>query len=187
MIDKIGVSSTGSLYSSDTRKSESTSKSEKSGFAADAVTIGSSTVSAGIYSKSTNVIYDRATIDKLKQDAEDAKENLRAYVADLLINQGKAQSMTPDTDTVTQAKQAISEDGEWGVKAVSDRIVEFAKAICGNDTSKLGILKAAIEKGFDEVRGAFNGSLPDICNQTHDEIMRKLDAWAADNGAGQSA
>ncbi|HEX3026826.1 MAG TPA: hypothetical protein VHR42_06330, partial [Clostridia bacterium] len=78
MIDKIGVSSTGSLYSSDTRKSESTSKSEKSGFAADAVTIGSSTVSAGIYSKSTNVIYDRATIDKLKQDAEDAKENLRA-------------------------------------------------------------------------------------------------------------
>ena len=77
----------------------------------------------------------------------------------------------------------ISEDGPFGVKAVSDRIVDFAIAVSGNDTSKLGELKAAIDKGFEKARDAFGGTLPDICNRTYDEAMRKLDEWA---GAGQT-
>jgi hypothetical protein len=110
--------------------------------------------------------------------------SVRALVEKLLAGQS-GQSMAAgawgvDPETAEAARQAISEDGEWGVKAVSDRIVGFAIALSGNDSSKLAQLKAAIDKGFAEAEKAFGGQLPDICMQTRDAIMQKLDAWAAE-------
>ena len=75
---------------------------------------------------------------------------------------------------------AIAEDGEFGVNAVSDRIVAFAIAISGGDKSKLNTLKAAIDEGFQAVKDIMGGALPDISSKTYDEIMRKLDEWADD-------
>jgi hypothetical protein len=79
---------------------------------------------------------------------------------------------------VEAAKEAISEDGEFGVKAVSNRLVDFAIAISGGDKSKLSELVAAIDEGFAAARKALGGELPEICRQTYDETMRKLNAWA---------
>lgn len=80
--------------------------------------------------------------------------------------------------SVADAQAAISEDGAFGVKAVSERIVSFAIAISGGDSSKLAELKKAIDKGFEQAEKSFGGTLPDICSETYDEIMRKLDEWA---------
>jgi hypothetical protein len=77
------------------------------------------------------------------------------------------------------ANELISEDGPLGVKAVSDRIAGVAIAFTGGDPDKLPELKAAIEKGFGQAAKVFGGELPDICNQTYDEVMRKLDEWEA--------
>ncbi len=83
-----------------------------------------------------------------------------------------------DEKAVTEANELISEGGKFSPEAVSDRIVNFAKAISGGDTDKYELLKDAIEKGFNEAKELLGGSLPDISNKTYDLVMEKLDNWA---------
>ncbi|WP_199054610.1 hypothetical protein [Aquitalea sp. ASV15] len=87
------------------------------------------------------------------------------------------QKLTVDPQTKAAATQAVSEDGELGVKNTARRILDFARLGIGNDPSKIDTLRAAVQQGFDEAKQAFGGSLPDISNQTHDAIMATLDDW----------
>ncbi len=132
-------------------------------------------------------------IEKIKKQVEAQNESLRQLVEKLLVKQDGVYSaafkeIEFDSDmTPEEAQQAISEDGEWGVNAVSDRIVAFAIAISGNDTSKLDELKAAIDKGFELAGQSLGQKLPDICSQTYDAIMKKLDDWAKSGGVDVEA
>ena len=124
-------------------------------------------------------------IAAIKRQVEAANASLRNLVEKLLAKQGSAYSTALsgiefDSDmSVGEAQAAIAEDGYWGVNAVSDRIVAFAKAVSGGDPSKLAELKAAIDKGFKLAGDVFGGELPGICGDTYNAVMSKLDAWAA--------
>lgn len=143
--------------------------------------------SSATYSKpKVNKNVDMNEVNRLIQEAEKSYEGLRTLIRRLMEKQGvkledllagKAE-LVIDDETRAEAQKAISEDGEWGVKAVSDRLVAFAKAIFGNDKSKLAELKDAIAQGFKEAEKAFGGKLPDISYETYNETMRKLDEWA---------
>ncbi len=126
--------------------------------------------------KNHRKINDSCDIAALKKNADTATENLRSLVEKLILKQSKKSSET-NAQTIREARQAISEDGEYGVDAVSERIVKFAIAISGGDKTKIDELKSSIDQGFAEAKKAFGGELPDICNRTYDEIMRKLDKW----------
>ncbi len=76
-----------------------------------------------------------------------------------------------------KAAQAISEDGEWGVKAVATRIMDMAVALSGGNTEKLSILRDAVEKGFAAAEKQWGGKLPSITQQTHKEIDNRFDYW----------
>ncbi len=179
MIERINTGQTATYTTSRVVKSGSTASAQQKSGVVDTFEQTSKTItSSGTYTKAGRVKPDSETIARLKQETERISENLRAYIHKLIANQGSAGKLTIDTAAVNQAKQAISEDGEWGVKAVSDRIVAFAVAVSGDDPSKLATLKAAIEKGFAEAGKALGGALPDICTKTRDEVMKKLDAWA---------
>jgi len=105
-------------------------------------------------------------------------EDLISMAEQLIYKQGNYSFASAREDNnINQAKHAISQDGEYGIKAISDSIVNFAIAISGNDTEKLVELKSAIEKGFAQAEKAFGGTLPEICYKTHDEIIKKLDKW----------
>jgi len=65
-----------------------------------------------------------------------------------------------------------------GVEQTSDRIVQFALSISGNDPDRLEELKASIEQGFQLASEALGGTLPDISMKTYDVVMEKLNAWA---------
>lgn len=75
------------------------------------------------------------------------------------------------------AASAIAEDGEWGVNAVAGRIMDMAVALSGGDTSKLSILKDAVEKGFGAAEKQWGGKLPSITDRTHEEINKRFDYW----------
>lgn len=85
-----------------------------------------------------------------------------------------------DLKNITQdeARKLISADGYWGVEQTSDRIVEMAVALGGNDPEKLAEIKSGIKKGFQMAAEALGGSLPEISMQTYDAVMEKLTAWA---------
>ena len=150
----------------------------------DSVTLGSAQSTSVTYSKSSR----SGSIDvaALKSRAEQAYANLRGLVEQMLRKQGQTSDRanriwSASQSEVDQARQAISEDGDYGVKAVSDRIVQFAIAISGGDKAKYEELRTAIDKGFQQAAKALGGELPDISKQTYDEVMRKLEEWKKDS------
>ena len=105
---------------------------------------------------------------------------------DLLIDNGDGTfSFHPDLSPeardaiIAKAQEDIGEDGYYGVKQTSQRILDFAKAITGGDPSKIGDMRKYIQQGFDEVEKMFGGKLPEISYQTLETIMKGLDEWAA--------
>lgn len=136
--------------------------------------------------------------DQLKADADNRKQQMVNLVAQTLGKQANSQSivdlfngkaepgkglksiyenMKVDQATIDQAKKDISEDGYWGVKQTSDRLVDMAIALSGNDTSKADLLMNAIKKGYEQAAGAWGDNLPDISKQTLDATMEKMEQW----------
>lgn len=139
-----------------------------------------------------NSIYSKDDIvARMKRDTEARTAQLRSLVEKMMTTQGskigQADDMwkflakgnfTVSADVKAQAQADIAEDGYWGVEQTSDRIVEFAKALTGGDTSKIEEMRAAFEKGFKAATGAWGSKLPSISNSTYDAVMKKFDEWA---------
>lgn len=137
---------------------------------------------------------DTAMINKLKADAEARTAQLRSLVEKIMLGQGNAigtaddiwsflrtGNFTVDAATKAQAQADIAEDGYWGVNQTSDRIVDFAKALCGGDPDKIEEMREAFEKGFKQAKNTWGGELPEISQKTYDAVMEKFDAWAAES------
>ena len=82
---------------------------------------------------------------------------------------------TVDAATKAQAQEDISENGYWGVKQTSERILDFAKALAGDDPEKLEKMRSAFEKGYKQAEETWGGELPDISKQTFDAVMKGFD------------
>jgi hypothetical protein len=162
---------------------QSVQEQEKAKNNTDTVELGKSANTSTLYTRPRGKL-KADDIDALMEHAEKTLEGFRNLVRQMLLKQGEAAGKhkpeTIELPSANEAGLAISEDGEFGVKAVSDKIVNFAISVADNDPAKLAELKDAIEKGFAAAEKTFGGKLPDICYQTHDEIMKKLDKWSED-------
>lgn len=150
----------------------------------DTVELGKNAGASTLYTRPKVKGQKADDIDALMEHAEKTLESFRNLVRQMLLKQGEAAGKKkPESIELPSAEKAalsLSEDGEFGVKAVSDKIVNFAIAASDNDPAKLAQLKEAIDKGFAAAEKTFGGKLPDICYQTYDEIMKKLDQWSED-------
>lgn len=72
--------------------------------------------------------------------------------------------------------KADSEDF-WGAEKTANRILDFAKALAGDDEEAFGKMKAAVEKAFGECEGIWGGKLPSVCYETKDLIAKGFDEW----------
>jgi hypothetical protein len=86
-------------------------------------------------------------------------------------------SLNVDDETRAQAASLIDEDGIWGVKQVSQNILDFAKAVSGSDTSKIEEMKAAFLKGFSEAERVWGGALPEISYRTKAAVLAGFKEW----------
>lgn len=133
---------------------------------------------------------DYALVNKLKEDAEQRTAQLRSLVEKIMTKQGAAigtaDSMWSflakgdfevDAATKAQAEKDIAEDGYWGVEQTSDRILDFAKALSGNDPDKADLLLDAFKKGFAEATKSWGDKLPDISQRTYDAVVEKFENW----------
>ena len=82
--------------------------------------------------------------------------------------------------TPEEAQKAISEGGAYSVGAVADRVFGMAAEIANGNPEKLEAMRAAVEEGFKQAGLEFNSAtgasgLPQICSDTHDEIMKRFD------------
>lgn len=163
------------------KKSESSTKTDTG-----VVYEKSSDQTSGTVTKKT----DYALINKLKADAEERTSQLRSLVEKMMTKQGvaigTADSMwsflakgdfTVDEATRAQAQADIADDGYWGVDQTSDRILDFAKALSGNDPEKADLLLDAFKKGFKEATKSWGQDLPDISQRTYDAVVEKFNNW----------
>ncbi|MEJ2202252.1 MAG: hypothetical protein P8X63_14720 [Desulfuromonadaceae bacterium] len=89
--------------------------------------------------------------------------------------------------TPAEAQELIAEDGYFGVAQTSDRIVQFAIGMAGNDPSRIDAIRRGIEDGFGQAEAVWGGELPEISYQTYDAIMEKLDNWIASFASDQTS
>lgn len=158
---------------------------------------------AAVYEKSTetakdsaNTIYNRdSIINKLKVDQQNRITSMQTLVEKLLNKQkgtfdlANFENLTNLASTfreaaalaspeeIAQAQADVAEDGYWGVEQTSDRLVSMAIALSGGDTEKADELKEAIQKGFDKATAAWGEELPELCQDTLDVTMQKMDDW----------
>ncbi len=78
---------------------------------------------------------------------------------------------------IDNADTSFDNDPEWGVDAVANRILDFAKSLANGDESKIEMLREAVKKGFQEAEKAWGGELPGISQRTYDKIMKGFDEW----------
>jgi len=141
---------------------------------------------------------DPATIDRLWKETNHAADAVRKLVASMLgksdaTGQGfwasRAGGFKLSEADRAKAQEMIGEDGFFGVKQTTARIMDFAKALVGEGASEKDIenMRAAVQKGFDEVARMFGGfdKLPQVSKDTYDAIMKAFDDWKA--GGTESA
>jgi hypothetical protein len=86
-------------------------------------------------------------------------------------------------ETRAKAQELTGEDGYFGVKKTTDRIMEFARALAGSGASDATInnLKKGVQAGFDAVSKMYGGfdKLPQVSKDTYDSIMKEFDSWTS--------
>jgi len=135
---------------------------------------------------------DPAAIERLWKETNHAGDAVRKLIASALgkddaTGQGfwavRAKGIKLSEADRAQAQQLISEDGFFGVKQTTARIMDFAKALVGEGASEQQIdnMRAAVQKGFDEVAKMFGGfdKLPGVTKDTYEAIMKAFDEWKA--------
>ncbi len=134
-------------------------------------------------------------VAKMKADQENRQQQLQNIVDQMLSKQGDAYNkangiwsilsggnFTVDAATKAQAEKDIAEDGYWGVKQTSERILDFATALTGGDPSKIEEMRDAFKKGYAQAEKTWGGELPEISKQTYDAVMSGFDKMAEEAG-----
>ena len=159
---------------------------------------------AAVYEKSEDTAQtaskiDYDTIDRLKADAEERTAQLRGIVEKLLLKQSGTvlnseglasmyRRLEVDEETRAQAQEDISEDGYWGVEQTSDRIVDFAKAMAGDDPELAQQMIDAVKEGFEQAAEEWGEDLPELSQNTMSTTLSKLEEWLASlNGTSSDA
>ena len=134
--------------------------------------------------KKSDKKYDSIEINRLLSENEKRISDFKETIKKMIAKQGETvnlklmgQDLHVTVEDSQKAQEAISDGGEYSVDAVSTRIIDMAKALSGGDKSKIGALRDAVKEGFKAAGKEFGTDLPDICNKTYDEIMKRFDEW----------
>ena len=127
---------------------------------------------------------DMAAINEAIRQGEQQTEAFRRLVERLLGQQGQTwvnangETMVYiDQATQERAAEEIAEDGYFGVEAVSERLLNFARAFAGNDPERIELMREAFVRGFEAAETQWGGRLPDISHDTFAAVMAGFDDW----------
>ena len=185
----------------ETKKETTAPATNKTGFDETAVVYEKSNETETVKENKNNKVDREAIIAQMKADTEARMAQMQDLVRRMMQGQGNALAQSDDIwkflasgdYTVTeaaklQAQEDISENGYWGVEQTSQRILDFAKALAGNDVSKADELLEAFKKGYKEATGAWGKELPEISKKTYDAVEEKFAAWKEEaNGTNEVA
>jgi hypothetical protein len=181
----VNVSSSSSVNLRANLSSSNSNKDSTSAVAQEKVDLKGEQAPALTYANPKNPRIVPPDLETLLAESQKKAEGLINLVRNLVQEQGLdfklvvsgQQKLSADPASIDAAKAAISEDGEFGVKKVAERILSFAKFAIGNDPAQLDKIRNAVQQGFDSAKEALGGALPEISQQTYDAIMGEFDRW----------
>jgi len=132
-------------------------------------------------------------VDFMKQQYTSMKDEI---VKGFLKSNGMDVQDNSSSDGAAQTDQSGDIPGlpaYWNAENTSQRIVDFATSFLsmfkGSGQDFLAMIKDAIDKGFSQAKDDA-GDVPDavskLTSNTHDLVMKKLDAWAQAQGITNS-
>ncbi len=80
----------------------------------------------------------------------------------------------------------IGDDPQWGIEATANRLVDFAKALSGDDPSKADALIDAVEKGFKQAEKILGG-LPEVSKKTLERTRELFAEWKDGKNVNKAA
>lgn len=124
-------------------------------------------------------------VSKPKSFVAAKNEAFQTMVADIIGKQSGAAYNAIMKDAFQIQNGTI--DDYWSADATAQRIYDFARALAGDDDSKLETLRAAVQKGFKAAGASFSKStgmsgLPSICQDTYGKVMNMFDDWKKESG-----
>lgn len=124
-------------------------------------------------------------ISKPKSFVSAKNQAFQSMVADIIGKQSGAAYNAIMKDAYQIQNGTI--DDYWSADATAQRIYDFARALAGDDDSKLETLRAAVQKGFKAAGASFSKStgmsgLPSICQDTYSKVMNMFDDWKKESG-----
>lgn len=144
-------------------------------------------------SSSKNSVYDRTKVQQMLDENTQKVEQFKTLIQSIVSKQGNKSyaagmntssnlknffsNLQVDANTIAQAKADVADDGYWGVDKTSERILDFAKAIAGNDPDNIQKMRDAVEKGFGQAAKMWGDELPEISQKTYDKVMSGFDEW----------
>lgn len=167
----------------------------------DSYVPSSKTEVKGLYTKSQKLTEEQ--IQALKDTQAESKRNMielftqslfegqstnskltssHSSILDKLINAcHNTQFNLPELATTPEeAEAALTGDGAYSVDSVATRIMDMATSFAGNNPEKLELMRQAVQKGFAMAGTTFSDitkekDLPQICQDTYTEIMKRFD------------
>ncbi len=137
----------------------------------------------------------RSMADTIIQDAQTAKlTNMTNLLDGMLGKQSESSSASSNymsstsTMSATQAAYNISDEGDYGVSAVADRLMNMAMSMAGDDPEMMEKMKDAVIKGFEAAGLKFDKDgnatgLPQVSLDTFTEVMQRFDYAIANNNS----
>ncbi len=181
---QISSTNSGSVTSSISIRKTATEREAKPSDAVpqDKVSLSGESTESLTYSKPRAM---PAELSSMLEESGRQVEAMMNFIRPLLEQQGLTlsklvsgeQKLTVDQGTIDAAKAAISEDGEMGVRKVSERILSFAKFAMGDDPAQMKKIRDAVELGFAQAKEALGGTLPEISQKTYETVMAEFDRW----------
>lgn len=137
-------------------------------------------------------IYSRESITKTIEELEEQRtQAFVSMIEKMFQSQSNSEflsvgditkniSLNFSKEDIEAAKESISDGGFYSVDSVSTRIMDMAKALAGDDPSKIAIMRDAVTKGFGQAAKTLHlkeDDMPEITKNTFSEVMKRFDDW----------
>lgn len=137
-------------------------------------------------------IYSKESITKTIEELEDQRtQAFVSMIEKMFQSQSNSEflsvgditkniSLNFSKEDIEAAKESISEGGFYSVDSVSTRIMDMAKALAGDDPSKIAVMRDAVTKGFGQAAKTLHlkeDDMPEITKNTLAEVMKRFDDW----------
>ncbi|MCI7804025.1 MAG: hypothetical protein MR503_02965 [Oscillospiraceae bacterium] len=138
------------------------------------------TEETGIYSRESLLEQLRNSEEQRVKAFEDTIRSMVAQQGQVINFTFRGQGLHVTEEQRAEAEKSISEGGEYSVDSVAGRIMDMAKALAGEDSSKISMLREAVQKGFSgaaSLLGKKDDEMPEITKNTYTEVMKRFDDW----------